>query len=206
MSVTQDTLFRTLLVAASAMGVAARIYWQMRAEREGGAVGPARDHVGFVIGAIASAPLILVPFLGYVINPGWMGWARMSLPDLLRWIGAAVLAAGMPALLWVFATLGRNLTRTTGVRERATLVTTGPYRFVRHPLYAVAAMMWLGTCLMTASWLMALGVVVLLAVLPLRIDREEANLVARFGDEYRRYADCTGRLAPRLRRASGAPR
>lgn len=77
-------------------------------------------------------------------------------------------------------------------------MTSGPYRFVRHPLYFAGFVAVTGDSLMTANWyLLGTGAVVL-ALLVLRTKKQEENLVARFGDDYRGYMRSTGRFFPRL--------
>ena len=78
------------------------------------------------------------------------------------------------------------------------LVTGGPYRFVRHPFYGAAALFTLAMSLMAANWFLLLMGMLLLSLLVLRTSKEEANLIARFGDDYRGYMARTGRFFPRI--------
>ena len=106
----------------------------------------------------------------------------------------------VPLLLtWTFHSLGRNLTDTVVTRREHTLVTHGPYRWVRHPFYVVVALWGLSFSLLTANWLLALLGVAALTMLVIRTRIEEAKLAERFGDEYRAYARRTGRFFPLLR-------
>jgi protein-S-isoprenylcysteine O-methyltransferase Ste14 len=84
------------------------------------------------------------------------------------------------------------------LRTEHTPVTAGPYRWVRHPFYVATALAVLTDSLMAANGFLALTGVVVLALIVLRTAREERNLVARFGDDYRRYMATTGRFFPRL--------
>ena len=61
-----------------------------------------------------------------------------------------------PLLFWTFHSLGKNLTDTVVTRREHTLVTHGPYRWVRHPFYDVVLLWGLSMSLLTANWLMAL--------------------------------------------------
>jgi protein-S-isoprenylcysteine O-methyltransferase Ste14 len=79
------------------------------------------------------------------------------------------------------------------------LCTAGPYRFVRHPIYA--GMLWfgfLGVSLIFNSWIMLLHPMIAFPVFSLLVRREERMMTAVFGEEYQRYAAHTGRLFPRL--------
>ncbi len=81
---------------------------------------------------------------------------------------------------------------------RATLVTTGPYRFVRHPMYVGLGALLPSIALVTANALVALSGVIGVALLVKRTSTEEAKLVERFGEAYRQYASRTGRFVPRI--------
>jgi protein-S-isoprenylcysteine O-methyltransferase Ste14 len=136
--------------------------------------------------------------LAWMINPDWLGWSSVRLPLWSRWAGVAILAAGCLLLVWTFRSLGKNLTDTVVTREQHTLVSHGPYRWIRHPLYSSAALMVAALSLIAANWFLLMTGVMVLGALVLRTKTEEANLIARFGDSYRRYMDRTGRFLPKL--------
>jgi protein-S-isoprenylcysteine O-methyltransferase Ste14 len=83
-------------------------------------------------------------------------------------------------------------------RKEHTLVTTGPYRWVRHPLYSSAALAILANSLVAANWFFLATGGVMFLLLVIRTRKEEENLLARFGDAYRKYMQRTGRFIPRL--------
>ena len=136
--------------------------------------------------------------LTFVVNPEWMAWSSAPLPVSLRWVGLSV---GLPAgflLVWTFRTLGTNITDTVVTRRHHTLVTNGPYRFVRHPFYVAAALAYLANALATANWFLALTGGLAMTLLVVRTTTEEEHLVRRFRDDYLRYMKQTGRFLPRL--------
>ena len=104
-----------------------------------------------------------------------------------------------PLLNWTFQSLGNNLSDTVVTRRVHTLVTRGPYHWVRHPFYDVGFLWMLALSLLTANWLMALLGTGVIALLVVRTRVEEQKLLERFGDEYRAYAGRTGKFLPRLR-------
>jgi hypothetical protein len=70
-------------------------------------------------------------------KPAWLEWAFMPLPPIVRWLGFAVGCWRLAWLGWTLHNLGTNLTDTVGTRTDHTLVTRGPYRYIRHPFYGV---------------------------------------------------------------------
>jgi len=136
--------------------------------------------------------------IAYLINPSFMSWASVPLPTWLRLVGVLPGGLAIPLFLWTLRTLKKNLTDTVVTRKEHTLVTTGPYRWVRHPFYIAAALAVLGTSLLTANWFFFVTGCTAVTLLAVRTRKEEENLIARFGDDYRNYMKRTGRFTPRL--------
>jgi protein-S-isoprenylcysteine O-methyltransferase Ste14 len=133
----------------------------------------------------------------WAINPAWMAWSAVSLPPSIRWAGAGMLIIACGLVLWTFRSLGKNLTDTVVTRQEHSLVTHGPYRWVRHPLYDSATLLFVAVSLMAANWFIFVTGVVALLLLIVRTRTEETKLVDRFGDGYRAYMERTGRFFPR---------
>jgi protein-S-isoprenylcysteine O-methyltransferase Ste14 len=128
-----------------------------------------------------------------------MRWSSVALPAWLRWAGFVVFGLGLALLTWTLRGLGTNLTDTVVTRRAHTLVTEGPYRWVRHPFYDAMALLIAGIALIAANWFMLLTGAVVFSLLAVRSRTEEAHLLARFGESYRDYRERTGRFVPRLR-------
>ena len=142
-------------------------------------------------------------FVGYVawmIEPEWMAWAKLPLPVWLRWVGVALMVVWGMLLIWTFSHLGKNLTDTVVTRSDHTLITTGPYRYVRHPFYLAFATVVVAGGLVAANWFLFVAGLVPLAFIVARTRIEEEKLIERFGDAYRDYMTTTGRFLPRPRR------
>jgi protein-S-isoprenylcysteine O-methyltransferase Ste14 len=131
-----------------------------------------------------------------------MRWAQVPLPACLRWSGAGMDVALLPLEYWMFRSIGTGITPTVATRDDHQLATHGPYRWVRHPLYSIGTGLFLAQSLISANWLVAFLSMVALRMLMLRLPKEEAQLIARFGDDYRDYIQRPGRLLPRLSRHS----
>lgn len=138
----------------------------------------------------------MVGLIAYMVNPARMAWSAMPLPVWLRWTGIVIGAMAGCLLVWTLASLGRNLTDTVVTRKAHTLVTAGPYRWVRHPFYDAIASSVLANSLAAANWFLLLTGVALVALIVRRCRTEEEHLLARFGDSYRAYMSQTGRFLP----------
>ena len=148
--------------------------------------------------AIALPPLLVLALL--LLAPDAMSWARVDLPAGVRWAGVALVAALVPLNVWILRSLGANVSETVFTKQSHRLVVAGPYRLVRHPLYAAGFLMLAGIALATASWLVgALCAVAAAAIRWVVVPLEEDQLERRFGERYRDYRRRTGALAPRLR-------
>jgi protein-S-isoprenylcysteine O-methyltransferase Ste14 len=116
----------------------------------------------------------------------------------VRVAGLAVGLAGAVLLFRASVLLGRFLTHEAAVRADHALIESGPYRFVRHPVYAGYLALLLGSGVAALNvWLLLLWPVSLLGIL-IQAASEEQILRARFGPDYERYAGRTGRLVPRF--------
>jgi protein-S-isoprenylcysteine O-methyltransferase Ste14 len=134
-------------------------------------------------------PPALIAFQVGQIEAGWLP---------VRVVGLAVGLAGAALLAWASVLLGRFLMHEAAVREDHALVVRGPYRFIRHPVYAgyLALLLGAGVASLNAAVLL-LWPVSLLGIL-IQGASEEQLLGAKFGREYERYAGRVGRLVPRL--------
>ena len=145
--------------------------------------------------------VMLTAFGLHFVAPQWIAWADIPLPPGARWAGLALGYANLPLLWWIEAALGKNFNTTLHLREGHTLVTDGPYRWVRHPMYTSLFVFTLAVLLASANWLIGLpGLIALTVIVVNRIDAEETLMIAQFGDEYRQYMQRTGRFLPRLSR------
>ena len=146
---------------------------------------------------------LLAAVLLFAWAPSWLAPACISLPDWARWAGAGLGLAGLILLVWVHASLGRGWSTNLTLRDDHHLVTVGPYRWVRHPMYTALFAIFIGLGLLSANWLIVLVAVGGLALLVGRVGKEEDMLLSHFGQEYVSYMRHTGRFLPRLDRAAG---
>lgn len=137
----------------------------------------------------------LVPLL-YILTgePRFAGYPFLPLQG---WFGALVFLAS----LWLFhrthRTLGRNWSESLEVREKHSLVTAGPYRFVRHPMYSAFFLWAVAQALLLPNWVAGpAGLIGFGTLFAFRVGREERLMLETFGDQYREYMRQTARIIP----------
>ena len=195
----QESTFRAVLGAGFLAIVMLMLYHRLRSWESKEPLDRGQEGV-FILATLRPIGLAMwLAVIAYLINPEWMAWSAVPLPPWLRWSGAAVVFIGIALLAWTLRNLGVNLTDTVVTRQAHTLITKGPYRWVRHPFYDALALFVVGFALLTANWfILATGALVFI-LLAIRSRTEEALLLARFGETYRAYKESTGRFLPRPR-------
>ena len=200
----QDATFRIVLGGGFVAVLLITLYFRLRSWASKEPL-DRRQEGWFILATLRPTGLLLwLGVIGYLIDPALMAWSAVRLPAWSRWTGVGVFAFGVGLLAWTLRNLGPNLTDTVVTRRAHTLVTGGPYRWVRHPFYDALALLVVAIALIAANWfILAAGglTVILLAV---RSRTEEAMLLARFGEPYKAYRARTGRFLPILRRSGTA--
>lgn len=193
-----ENSFRFLGLALALVGFAISVYYRRQAEQSGEEISE-KGEGSIILGLrkIFGLTMWLSMFV-YFINPAWMSWFQVQLPLWVRWLGVAAMAVCEPLFYWIFSSLGKNVTKTVAIRQQHSLVTNGPYRWVRHPLYSVGFTFFVGLSLLSANWFMLLLILLTFAILVMRTPIEEAKLIERFGDQYRQYMQKTGRYFPKF--------
>lgn len=192
-----EVLFRMITALVLAVAVVISGYFRSKAEREGGPM-PSSEGRTLVAALRLLSLIVLLPVLGYIVNPRWVAWARWPLPDWVRWIAALVAIGTIPVFVWILVSIGSNITPTHITRQTHKLVRHGPYRWVRHPLYATGFIFCAALTLLTALWWLPVGIIPPLVALLLRTPIEETRLIETFGEEYREYMKRTGRFFPKI--------
>jgi protein-S-isoprenylcysteine O-methyltransferase Ste14 len=197
--------FRIGLLIIFLLTVAVVAYHRLQAASTGERISRKAEGIMFAIVLRTVGIHLWLITLAYAINPRWLQWARLPIPDGVRWWGFAGGVAGSLLMYWTLTSLGKNLTDTVVTRRNAYLVTHGPYRWIRHPFYVTTALLMASVTLLTANWLIGLGSLGVLAMLSVRTPKEEQMLIERFGQAYCDYMQTTGRYWPKVRgeRAQG---
>ncbi len=114
--------------------------------------------------------------------------------------GLTLIVLGYAATLWCYASMGNMWRIGVNREEKTTLVTRGPYRIIRHPIYAFQMVMLIGSALLLPTIFSLVLVVVHFGCVQVKAADEEAYLLGVHGETYRAYLNHTGRLFPKLRR------
>lgn len=129
-------------------------------------------------------------------------WLRIHLfpPNRLSEVlGVALTAAGIGFAVWARFYLGGNWSGTVTVKVGHELVRTGPYRFVRHPIYTGLIVALLGTALQRAQVRDLIAILLLYVGFKMKSKIEEHAMISTFGAEYAEYSRRTGAIVPKPR-------
>jgi protein-S-isoprenylcysteine O-methyltransferase Ste14 len=193
-----EQAFRMILLVGMLIVVPVLRYHRIRARAAGDKLNRRSEGSFILLTLRPFAVAAFVALLLYVIDPRLMSWSAVRLPVWLRWAGVLGAATAAILLFFVLFSLGTNLTDTVVTRARHSLVTSGPYRWVRHPFYAAFALGLASNAVVTANWFLAVTGLCTVVLVFVRTRIEEEKLVERFGTQYERYMLRTGRFFPRL--------
>ena len=193
-----EQTFRFILILGFAVIIPIGAYHRIKSQATGETLDRRQEGIFILVTLRPIALAGMVGLVTYMINTAWMAWSSVALPNWLRWAGVVLGVAGGLLLAVTFRTLGKNLTDTVVTRAAHTLVTRGPYRWVRHPFYLATALAVVANSLVAANWFLALTGGITFGLLVLRTRIEEEKLIERFGDDYKEYMKRTGQFLPRL--------
>ena len=194
-----ENIFRIFAAILLFTAIGISTYFRRKADRESGETIPRKEDGTTLMTIIRIGGLILwLSPLAYLLNPAWMAWSKMGLPEWARWLGVILGIVCTAGIYWLFSSIGRGITATSATRQDHKLVTRGPYRWIRHPLYTFGSSMFIAFGMMADNWFIALLGILAFVAMAIRTPKEEANLIEKFGDEYRKYMQRTGRFLPRL--------
>ena len=193
-----DHIFRLILAFGLAVVLPVTIYHRARSQASREKLDRRQEGLFILLTLRPTGLASMIGLLTFVTSPSQMAWSSVPLPLQLRWVGVGVGIVAAFLLIWTLRSLGINLTDTVVTRQHHTLVTSGPYRFVRHPFYVASALAIFANALATANWFIALTGGLAMTLLVMRTATEEEHLTKRFGDDYVGYIKQTGRFLPRI--------
>jgi protein-S-isoprenylcysteine O-methyltransferase Ste14 len=131
--------------------------------------------------------------------PDWLRLRILPLKSTIENLGIAVTAGGLLFAIWARAYLGRNWSGNVTIKVGHELIRSGPYRWVRHPIYSGMILAMVGTAINKGQLRGFIAVVLLWIGFSLKSKIEERFMITTFGQEYEQYSRSTGAIVPRLR-------
>jgi protein-S-isoprenylcysteine O-methyltransferase Ste14 len=177
-----ETLINNLVPA---LWVAWCVYWLVAARgvkdnRRQESPGSRAAHI---LPLIVAAALLWLPTL-----PGGFLCGRLWPRSMGAYFtGVALLAAGLGFSVWARVHLGRNWSGIVTLKDKHELIRSGPYAWVRHPIYTGLLLGFVGSAIARDEWRGVLAVVIVHVALWRKLRLEERWMVETFGDAYRRY-------------------
>ncbi len=143
---------------------------------------------------------ILAYFLLFSRLPfdGLFNLRLIPLHHALLVLGAALTVAGCLLAIWARVMLGSNWSMNVTLKQQHTLMTRGPYAYVRHPIYTGLLLAALGTAIVYGAAHCFLGVAVMFCGFWLKLHTEEEFMLQQFGEQYVAYRQRVKALIPRL--------
>jgi protein-S-isoprenylcysteine O-methyltransferase Ste14 len=137
------------------------------------------------------------------VRIGPLRWRFVPEEPWVGWIGVALTWTGVAIAVWARYCIGMYWSARVTLKEGHQLIRTGPYAFVRHPIYTGMFLGTTGAALVAGEWRGIVAVILLLVAHSLKALREEALLTKEFGEAYTSYRKHTGFLFPRLGGGAG---
>lgn len=151
--------------------------------------------------AAHGGPLLLAWLLLALPPLPWLRDGARLLPDsaAVYWTGAALTACGLLFSVWARVHIGRNWSGIVTLKAQHELVTSGPYAWVRHPIYSGLILAFAGSAIARADWRGVLAVVIVVLALWRKLKLEESWMQQQFGDAYTEYRRRVAALLPFVR-------
>ena len=155
---------------------------------------PLHERLGYMIPVLVAAVLLIDPYLPPAVLDG------RFLPDRVAVfaIGVAIVGAGLAVAVWARVVLGANWSGEMTVKQDHELILSGPYAFVRHPIYTGLGLAFLGTALAVGEWRGLIALAIALASFWYKLTVEERLMVETFGPAYADYRRRVAAVIPFL--------
>jgi len=148
-------------------------------------------------------PLVVIWIAHFFLN-AFTGQQKLPLflrplaqNPLIAWLSLALLAIGLLATLVCWKRMGKSWRMGINPQEKTQLIVSGPYAWIRHPIYAIQSLMLVASMALLPSPLMLTSCALMIIFLQWEARREEKYLLIHHGDGYRDYCRQTGGFLPR---------
>jgi protein-S-isoprenylcysteine O-methyltransferase Ste14 len=178
------------------LGVA--VAWQTLTSPEGIRGGRGREDKRVARQSMIRITTVLLLYVALLFLPfaDRRGIGALASGPVVRWVGVVLFGVGIGLVFWSGVALGRLYSGDVTLQEDHCLITSGPYRSIRHPRYAGGVLLGFGLALTFNSWVGLVASVAFIAIVMFRIRDEEALMGEEFGREWEEYCERTQRLIP----------
>lgn len=202
--IVSETIFRLAFFVLLTALLAMRVYFMIKVRRSGGRITPDEQAVhreggrGVLIIRVVVFFALIAFLVMYLAGAAWIEAFSFPLPTWLRWAGFALGMISVVFWIWVQIHLDTQWSAQLQLKKNHHLVTTGPYAYIRHPLYLGMFGWCISLPLLTANWIFLVICSLTIVALLWRVPKEEQMMIEAFGDEYRAYMHHTGRFVPKF--------
>ena len=128
----------------------------------------------------------------------FLNYVLIKVSNVINILSLILSVSGLVLCIYSRIVLGSNWSRDVMIKEKHELITTGPYKYIRHPIYAGLLLLFFGTTLAIGNVGSILGFILLLVNFKIKIKKEENLMLKHFNRRYLNYMKRTGSIVPPL--------
>jgi protein-S-isoprenylcysteine O-methyltransferase Ste14 len=160
---------------------------------------PTQERAGFGSRLLYGLPVFVAFYLMFGdMRFGWLETRIIPHNVLVDASGVALTALGVTLAIWARFYIGQNWSSAVSIKVRHQLIRTGPYAWVRHPIYSGLLLAMIGTAIARREPRGFVGFALLWLAFVIKSRMEEGFMRKTFGAEYEEYSRVTGALVPRV--------
>jgi protein-S-isoprenylcysteine O-methyltransferase Ste14 len=129
---------------------------------------------------------------------GWLATRFAPVSPRIGKFGVTVTVVGIAFAIWARWHLGENWSATVTLKEGHELISSGPYRYIRHPIYSGMLVAFVGTALALGEYRALISVGIVLVAFYTKAKKEERFLTQEFGEKFREHSRRTGMFLPKF--------
>jgi len=146
---------------------------------------------------LVGVPMMVLPLIHIFSN--WIEVFNVVVPLIVQILGGVLFAGAVFLHNWTHIELNTNWSPMLEIKKNQKLITTGPYKHIRHPMYAAFLLWAISQGFFLANWLVLVGGTLGFLILYfVRVKDEEQMMLKQFGKEYEKHMNSTGRLLPKF--------
>ena len=129
---------------------------------------------------------------------GWLTTRFVTASPSIGKFGVTIAVVGIALAMWARWHLGENWSATVTLKEGHELIRSGPYRYMRHPIYSGMLLAFVGTALALGEYRALISVAIVLVAFYTKAKKEELFLTQEFGEKFREHSRRTGMFLPKF--------